>query len=135
VPRQVGTAQRRGHQGIRQSNTNAIIDSVLAVSVQLARLCRKGILWVRMMWMMSVCIISDSTNQTVGKIDARQGSQPAPQAICFYHALPLAVWQTYLCRQWVLRPRRMREAKGRNCGQHERCLTQGIAQFLHSVVD
>jgi len=37
----------------------------VAVSAQLARLCRKGILFVRMTWMMSVCVIKDSTNQPV----------------------------------------------------------------------
>jgi hypothetical protein len=40
-------------------------DKVVTVSAQLARLCKKGILFVRMMWMMSVCVINDSTNQPV----------------------------------------------------------------------
>ena len=39
--------------------------SVVRVRDKLARLCRKGILFVRMMWMMIVCVISDSTNQPV----------------------------------------------------------------------
>ena len=43
----------------------AMMDSVVTVSGQLARLCMKGILFVRMTWMMSVCVISDSTNQPV----------------------------------------------------------------------
>ena len=43
----------------------AMIDSVVSVNGQLARLCRKGILFVRMMCMTSVCVISDSTNQPV----------------------------------------------------------------------
>ena len=43
----------------------AIIDKVVAVSAQLARLCIKGILLVRMTWMISVCVINDSTNQPV----------------------------------------------------------------------
>jgi len=38
---------------------------VVAASGQLGRLCRNGILFVRMMWMMSVCVISDSTNHPV----------------------------------------------------------------------
>ena len=37
----------------------------VTISGQLARLCRKGILFVRMTWMMSVCVINDSTNQPV----------------------------------------------------------------------
>ena len=41
----------------------------------LARLWRNGILFVRMTWMMSVCVRSDSTNQPVWKSAARRGSQ------------------------------------------------------------
>ena len=41
------------------------MDNVVTVSGQLARLCMNGILFVRMTWMMSVCVISDSTNQPV----------------------------------------------------------------------
>ena len=37
----------------------------VAMRAALARLCRKGIFAVRMMWMMSVCVSSDSTNQPV----------------------------------------------------------------------
>ena len=44
--------------------------AVVTVSGQLAQLCRKGILLVRMTWMMSVCVRSDSTNQPVWKSDA-----------------------------------------------------------------
>jgi hypothetical protein len=42
-----------------------MMDNVVTVSGQLARLCRKGILLVRMTWMMSVCVINDSANQPV----------------------------------------------------------------------
>ena len=44
---------------------NTMMDNVVTVSGLLARLCKKGILFVRMTWMMSVCVISDSTNQPV----------------------------------------------------------------------
>jgi hypothetical protein len=59
----------------------------------------------------------------------------ALQAIRFDHILSLAVRQIYLRRQAVLRPRRMHEAKSCNCGQHGRCLSHGIPQLPHSVVD
>ena len=39
--------------------------AVVTISGQLARLWRKGMRLVRMMWMMSVCVSSDSTNQPV----------------------------------------------------------------------
>ncbi len=40
-------------------------DSVVTMSDQLARLCKNGILLVRMTWMINVCVINDSTNQPV----------------------------------------------------------------------
>ena len=43
----------------------AMMTAVVSVSGQLARLCRNGILFVRMTWMISVCVSSDSTNQPV----------------------------------------------------------------------
>jgi hypothetical protein len=52
-------AEARGEYG--SHIPKAIIDNVVAVSGQLARLCRNGILFVRMTWMMSVCVIKDST--------------------------------------------------------------------------
>ncbi len=42
-----------------------MIDNVVTVSTQFARLCRKGILFVRMKWTMRVCVVNDSTNQPV----------------------------------------------------------------------
>jgi hypothetical protein len=55
-----------GAKGEYGSHTpRAMIDSVVAISAQLARLCKNGILFVRMTWMMSVCVIKDSTNQPV----------------------------------------------------------------------
>src|SRR5579863_10269815 len=53
----------------------AMMDNVVAVSGQLARLCRNGILFVRITWMINVCVISDSTNQPVWNTFARAGSQ------------------------------------------------------------
>ena len=51
------------------------MDKVVIVSGRLARLCRNGIRLVRMTWMISVCVISDSTNQAVWNTGARDGSQ------------------------------------------------------------
>ena len=48
---------------------------VVAISAPLARLCMKGILLVRMTWIMRVCVINDSTNQPVWNNDACDGSQ------------------------------------------------------------
>jgi hypothetical protein len=42
---------------------------LVVISAGLARLCRKGIFAVRMMWMMSVCVSRDSTNQPVWNSD------------------------------------------------------------------
>jgi hypothetical protein len=53
----------------------AMMESVVTINGQLARLRRKGILLVRMTWMMSVWVIMDSTNHPVWKTDARDGSQ------------------------------------------------------------
>lgn len=39
--------------------------SEVPISGQLARLCRNGILLVRITWMISVCVNSDSTNHPV----------------------------------------------------------------------
>jgi len=64
-PRQVREAQRRGQRENGSHTPKAMIDSVVPVSAQLARLCRNGILFVRITWMMSVCVIKDSTNQPV----------------------------------------------------------------------
>ena len=44
-----------------------MIATVAATSGQLARLWKNGILLVRMMWMMSVCVMIDSTNHPVWK--------------------------------------------------------------------
>jgi hypothetical protein len=44
---------------------NAMTANVVNVSARLAWLWIKGILLVRMTWMMSVCVINDSTNQPV----------------------------------------------------------------------
>ena len=44
---------------------SAMMIAVVTISGQLARLWRKGMRLVRMMWMMSVCVSSDSTNQPV----------------------------------------------------------------------
>ena len=57
------SAEAKGEYG--SHIPRAMMDTVVAVSAQLARLCRKGILFVRMTWMMSVCVIKDSTNQPV----------------------------------------------------------------------
>ena len=38
---------------------------VMVITGQLARLWMKGMRLVRMMWMISVCVSSDSTNQPV----------------------------------------------------------------------
>ena len=43
----------------------AMTTTVVTMSGQLARLCRNGMWLVRMMWMISVCVSSDSTNQPV----------------------------------------------------------------------
>ena len=43
--------------------------AVVTVNGQLARLWMNGIRLVRMTWMMSVCVSSDSTNQPVWKSD------------------------------------------------------------------
>ena len=51
---------RDGHQA-----PTAMITARSTISGQLARLCRNGILLVRMMWMISVWVSSDSTNQPV----------------------------------------------------------------------
>ncbi len=40
----------------------AMTTTVVAISGQLARLCKNGIRFVRMMWMISVWVSSDSTN-------------------------------------------------------------------------
>ena len=48
-----------------------MITTVVTISGQLARLWRNGIRLVRMMWMISVCVSSDSTNQPVWNSDAR----------------------------------------------------------------
>ena len=50
-------------------------DPVVTISGQLARLWRNGIRFVRMTWMISVCVSSDSTNQPVWNSDASAGSQ------------------------------------------------------------
>ncbi len=52
-----------------------MITAVVTISGQLARLCKKGMRFVRMMWMIKVCVSSDSTNQPVWNSDARAGSQ------------------------------------------------------------
>src|ERR1700730_19102144 len=57
------SAEAKGEYG--SHIPKAMIDNVVTVSAQLARLCRKGILFVRITWMMSVCVINDSTNQPV----------------------------------------------------------------------
>ena len=49
---------------------NPMMTAVVTVNGQLAQLCRKGIRLVRMTWMMSVCVSSDSTNQPVWNSDA-----------------------------------------------------------------
>ena len=50
--------------------------TVVAISGQLARLWRNGIRFVRMTWMISVCVSSDSTNQPVWNSErAAAGSQ------------------------------------------------------------
>ena len=49
--------------------------TVVTISGQLARLCRKGIRLVRMTWMISVCVSSDSTNQPVWNSDVDQSEQ------------------------------------------------------------
>jgi hypothetical protein len=54
------SAEAMGEYG--NQTANAMMTSVVSVSAQLARLCSKGLLLVRMTWMMSVCVISDSTN-------------------------------------------------------------------------
>ena len=57
---------RTGPSGETGSQTpTAITASVVSVSGQLGRLCRKGILLVRMTWMIRVCVSSDSTNHPV----------------------------------------------------------------------
>ena len=43
----------------------AMMIAVVTVNGQLAQLCRNGMRLVRMMWMMSVWVSSDSTNQPV----------------------------------------------------------------------
>jgi hypothetical protein len=43
------------------------MNTLISVTNQEARLCRKGSLLVRMMWMMSVCVSKLSTNQPVWK--------------------------------------------------------------------
>ena len=48
----------------------AMMIAVVTISGQLAQLCRNGIRLVRMMWMISVCVSSDSTNQPVWNSDA-----------------------------------------------------------------
>ena len=53
----------------------AMMTAVVAINGQLARLWRNGIRLVRMMWIMSVCVSRDSTNQPVWKSDALAGSQ------------------------------------------------------------
>lgn len=52
-----------------------MIAAVVTMSGVLARVWRKGIRLVRMTWMMSVCVSSDSTNHPVWNSDARVGSQ------------------------------------------------------------
>ena len=53
----------------------AMMQNVVIVSGQLARLYTKGILLRRMTRMTSVCVISDSTNQSVWNIATQEGSQ------------------------------------------------------------
>ena len=43
----------------------AMMTAVVTVNGQLAQLCRNGMRLVRMTWMMSVWVSSDSTNQPV----------------------------------------------------------------------
>jgi len=43
----------------------AMMEADIAINGQDARLCRKGIRLVRMMWMMSVCVSRLSTNHPV----------------------------------------------------------------------
>src|ERR1700719_418653 len=49
---------------------NAMIAVVVTTSGKLARLWRNGILLVRITWMISVCVMIDSTNQPVWNSDA-----------------------------------------------------------------
>src|SRR5579883_3487803 len=63
---------RAGANGEYGSHTpTAMMASVVRVSGRLARLCKNGTRFVRMTWMMSVCVRSDSTNHPVWKSDAR----------------------------------------------------------------
>ena len=43
----------------------AMTQIVVTMTGQLAQLCRNGIRFVRMMWIIRVCVSSDSTNQPV----------------------------------------------------------------------
>jgi hypothetical protein len=59
---------KKAARGGRDEQCNlptSMMTKVVRFNVQLARLCRKGILFVRITWMMSVCVSSDSTNQPV----------------------------------------------------------------------
>ena len=69
-----------GPSGENGSQTpKAMTTTVVTISGQLARLCKKGIRFVRMTWMMSVCVSSDSTNQPVwNRADAAWPSGRTP---------------------------------------------------------
>ena len=54
---------RNGQIGVKE--LPAMTATVVAISGQLARLWMNGILLVRITWMISVCVISDSTNHPV----------------------------------------------------------------------
>ena len=61
-------------------NPVAMTVTVVAIRGQLAQLCRNGIWFVRMMWMISVCVSSDSTNQPVWN-SARCAGVPAVEDV------------------------------------------------------
>ena len=55
-----------GPKGVKGNTIpTPMMTTVVTVNGQLARLWKNGIRLVRMMWMISVCVISDSTNQPV----------------------------------------------------------------------
>src|ERR1035437_7720887 len=68
------TRPSAGASGDDGSQTaTAMMAAVVSTSGRLARLWRNGILLVRMTWMMSVCVMIDSTNHPVWKSDACAG--------------------------------------------------------------
>ena len=63
-----GTGMKWSHSATGENGSQMpipITTALVTINGQLARLCKKGILFVRITWMISVCVSSDSMNQPV----------------------------------------------------------------------